>query len=156
MNFGNPSETRSWTCAPDDIPKLARCIPTFALLVAAALLSGCGTTGGPTVSVPPAPRLPAPVGFVDGAGVSPRMRDMALAAFGGDNEVLGFYVRSNKLSQLVANQGWEEAPQFCAALRIGCFESRSAADQAFEKAVGELKKNGKQLFDPNGPHAKEA
>ena len=69
----------------------------------------------PVAAADSLPRVPAPAGFIDGAGLSEAIRTMGLAGRPTSVKLLGFYCPTNTLAEIL-NQGHSAPSPFCKAV----------------------------------------
>ena len=93
------------------------------------------------------PRVPPPAGFIDGAGLSERIRAMGLAGQTPAARLVGMYYPTNALAEILRDGDTAPCP-FCKAV-LKEYETLSDAKKGFQILVKNAKKEG-DSFDPNG------
>lgn len=97
--------------------------------------------------------LPAPVGFVEGSRLSPKLVKSALAGLQPSVKLLGLYYETNTLAEII-NQGFTKPSPFCRALLRKVFDTAPAAQTAFDTLVVNAKKEASAPFDREKPAIK--
>lgn len=99
------------------------------------------------------PRIPSPVGFIEGSGLSETIRAMGIAGQPASAKLVGVYYPTNTLAEIL-NNGFSSPSPFCKALLKGHYRSVSDAKKAFQTLVSNAKKESDKPFDPNSPAVK--
>lgn len=107
----------------------------------------------PSLEAAPEPRIPTPLGFIEGSGLSEAIRAMGIAGQPPSARLVGLYYPTNALAEIL-NKGFSPPSPFCKAMIKGQYRSVSDAKKAFQTLVSNAKKESDKPFDPNSSAVK--
>ena len=121
--------------------------PRWAALV---LLFMAWGSNGNLLAADALPRIPTPAGFVEGAGLSERIRAMAMAGQPAGVKLIGVYYTADTIAEIL-NEGSPANAPFCKATLDREYLSVTDAKKGFKSLVANAKKECDRPFDPTDP-----